>query len=128
MAKVLIVDDDAQAQKAYKTKLESQNWQVTIADNGKLGLALAKKEKPDVILLDVLMPRMGGVEFLEKLDVKNLKYKPIIIVLTNSVVPSDTEARVRRLGAKDYLVKANISINNVTELINKYIAEDLTSA
>src|SRR3989338_8223729 len=106
MAKVLIVDDDAFLSGVYATKLELDGFGVVTARDGEEGVRLAQKEKPDLILLDVLMPKLDGFEALRQLKA-NPETKPIpVIMLTNLGQKEDIEKGVAE-GAADYLIKAH---------------------
>jgi len=121
MAKVLLVEDDQLLVRLYTKKLTKESFEVVVANDGKEGLGKATSEKPDLILLDLMMPGMDGLETLEKLQADaQLKTIPVII-LTN--VSSETdEAKTKSLGAIDYLVKANnppdAVITRVQEVLN----------
>ncbi len=103
---VLIVEDDEFLANIYKTKFEMEGFRVTHADNGEMGLDEAKKKRPQIILLDILMPKMDGFAVLEKLKAdKNTKDIPVIL-LTNLGQKDDVE-RGLEMGAVDYLIKAH---------------------
>jgi CheY-like chemotaxis protein len=118
--KILVVDDDPSLQRAYQTIFSKYDWQVVFADNGKDGLVLAKSEKPDFIMLDMLMPQMGGVEFMEHFSKHKDDHSPVIFVLTNSEVPQDSEKVVKSYGAKEYILKSSLGADELVQLINKY--------
>lgn len=107
MANVLVVEDNKTLNQAYKLILQRENHEVRVAFNGKEGLELAKIAEPDLILLDMLMPIMNGVEFLEKYKpAKHPKTK--IIILSN--LNEDTEVQhALQLGAQKYILKASTS-------------------
>lgn len=121
MAKILIIDDDSSLRSAYKDICSKNNWEVEVAADGKAGLEVANTYKPDVILLDMLMPVMGGLDFLHGFDFHNQSHKPKIIVLTNSKVPAESSGMVKRLGASSYQIKSTLSPNDLAELIKSYL-------
>lgn len=118
--KILVIEDDRFLRKVYLTKLAQENFDAVSAIDGEEGLNKWKTEKPDLVLLDLILPKMNGFQVLE--EAKNdpsIKDIPVII-LSNLGQDSDIE-RGRKIGAIDYLVKANMSINDVVEKIGNYI-------
>lgn len=104
--KVLIVDDDAFLSGIYATKLELEGFMVASARDGEEGLKLAPKEKPDLILLDVLMPKLDGFEVLKRLKADPETKDIPVIMLTNLGQKEDIEKGLED-GAVDYLIKAH---------------------
>ncbi len=104
--KILLVEDDGFLASIYAQKLELENFDVSLAVNGEDGLRLAQKDKPSLILLDLLMPKMDGFEMLEKLKadpaIKNIP----VLILTNLGQKEDVE-RCLKLGAVGYVIKAH---------------------
>lgn len=116
--KVLVVEDDPMISSMYKTKFEVDGFDVFIADNGVIGLELAKKEKPDIIVLDVILPQLDGFSVLEKIKQdKTIKDTPVIM-LTNLGTEED-KAKGEKMGALDYLVKASLTPGEVSKKIKQ---------
>ena len=115
--KVLIIEDESMISSMYKTKLEQDGYTVVTANNGSDGLAVAKVEIPDIILLDVIMPQLDGFTVLEELRV-NMGIKVPIIMLTNLGTDEDKE-KGGKLGATDYLVKSSLTPAQVSEMVTK---------
>lgn len=120
-AKIAIVEDDQAISQMYRFKFEAEGYTVETAENGKLGLELAEKMKPDVILLDLMMPEMNGDEMLTRLRKstwgKNIK----VIILTNmgeQEIPDD----VKKLGVSAVILKADMTPRQVAELVKKQLA------
>lgn len=114
--RVLIVEDDASIQKLYQTKLTGSGFEVDTADNGELGLEAVKKHKPDIILLDVMMPVMNGFEMLKKLrSMKEFEDVPVIYLSNYGEVDQMTEGFVS--GATDYLIKAEHTPSDVVDIV-----------
>ena len=106
MLTVLVVDDNVHLQIAFKKVLTSSGYQVELASDGEEGLRLAQSVRPDVILLDMLLPKLGGVEVLRAL--KADRTTATIPVIALSGLPMSNEARLRRDGAISYLQKSNL--------------------
>lgn len=105
-ASVLIAEDDGFLADIYKTKLAQEGFTVFLARDGAASLVLARKELPDVILLDILMPKKDGFEVLRELKSDPKTKKIRVIMLTNLGQKEDVD-RGLELGADDYLIKAH---------------------
>jgi len=117
---ILIVEDDVFLADLYKTKFALEGFKVNAAYDGEKGLEMALKNLPDIILLDLVLPKMGGFEVLAELK-KNNKAKDIpVILLTNLSQKSDVEKGLK-LGADDYLIKAHFMPSEVVEKIKKLV-------
>ena len=115
---ILVVEDDAMISSMYKTKFEAEGFTVFIAEDGAKGLELAKKEKPDIIMLDVILPRLDGFSVLEEIKKdKNTKGIPVIM-LTNLGTEED-RAKGQKMGALDYFVKASLTPGQVSQKIKQ---------
>ncbi len=118
--KILIVEDDKMIATMYETKLKQSEHDVIIADNGSQGLDLAVKEKPDLVLLDVILPQMDGFSVLRELRLNpNTKETPIIM-LTNLGTSEDQE-KGTQMGATDYWVKAQMTPAQVSDKVNELL-------
>ena len=106
MLTILVVDDNVHLQIAFKKVLTSSGYQVELASDGEEGLRLGFSIRPDVILLDMLLPKLGGVEVL--LALKANRATATIPVIALSGLPMSNEARLRRDGAISYLQKSNL--------------------
>ena len=102
----------------YQTKFEADGFEVFIADNGVIGLELAKKEKPDIIMLDVILPQLDGFSVLEEIKKDQATKKIPVIMLTNLGTEED-KIKGEKMGALDYLVKASLTPGQVSEKIKK---------
>ena len=117
--KILVAEDDKFLVKIYQTKLAEQGYEVVIAMDGEDALAKVESEKPDLLILDLIMPKKNGFDVLEEMKQKEeLKSIPVV-VLSNLGQESDVE-RVMQAGAVDYIIKANFSIEAVVEKIKKH--------
>src|SRR6202011_4611437 len=106
MLTILLVDDNVHLQIAFKKVLTSSGYRVELAGDGEEGLRLALSTRPDVILLDMMLPKLGGVEVL--LALKKERATARIPVIALSGLPMSNEARLRRDGAISYLQKSNL--------------------
>jgi len=104
--KVLIIEDDGFLASIYAQKLELEGYEVAFATNGEDGLKLAQKDHPDLVLLDLLMPKMDGFEVLEKLKADAATRDIKVLVLSNLGQKEDVE-RCLKLGAVGYVIKAH---------------------
>ncbi len=119
--KIFIIEDEEFLSEMYKTKFEQEGYQAIVADNGLEGIEAAKNEKPDLILLDLLLPKMDGYEVLKKLradeQTKNIK----IYILSNLGQNGEINKGFAD-GADGYLIKANLTpsqlVRNVEKIFN----------
>ncbi len=118
--KILLIEDDPFLLSMYSTKFEIEGYAVACAEDGVKGLKMAEVEKPSIILLDVMMPKMNGFEVLEGLKKKdNIKDIPVIL-LTNLNQKNEIEKGLS-MGAIDYLIKAHFMPSEVVEKIKQVI-------
>lgn len=116
---ILIVDDDPLLAKLYEATLRAANYDVNIVSSGELALTEISKKKPDLILLDIMMPKMSGVDVLKKLRDEN-NYKDIsVIILTNFGRTTEEAKAVQELGISDYLIKSETSLKELLEKVTK---------
>lgn len=119
--KILLIEDDPFLLSMYSTKFEIEKFNVLVADDGEKGLALALKELPDIILLDILMPKMNGFEVLENLKASK-EAKDIPVILLTNLNQKDEIEKGLSIGADDYLIKAHFMPSEVVEKIKKVLA------
>lgn len=120
MKKILFIEDESALQKTCSEVLKQEGYQVISALDGKIGLELAKTQGPDLILLDLVLPKLHGLEVLEELSKNQLTKKIPVIVLTNSEGAEDIE-KALELGATTYLVKENYSLSEIVEKVKKIL-------
>lgn len=113
--KILIIEDELRIIKAIKDKIVRKGWQAVVASNGEEGLRMAKKEKPDMILLDIVMPVMDGLTMLKKL--RKTSDTPVLILTNLSDEKKLFEAL--REGSYDYLIKSDYSLDDVIKKIQE---------
>jgi DNA-binding response OmpR family regulator len=117
---ILLVEDDEFLRKMYSSKLEMEGFVVFSAENGEIAFDLINKITPKIVLVDILMPKMDGFEFIKKIKHNKSDDYPIIIVLTNLNNLEDIK-KAKELGASEYVVKANYLPSEVVGIIKKYI-------
>lgn len=121
--KILLAEDDIQLIDMYTRKFELEGFDVRVAEDGQKALNTLKEFNPDVILLDIMMPQVTGLEVLEELKKTNEYDDTIIIMLTN-LADEQTAEKIYELGATDYIVKAELTplqvCDRVKELIKFY--------
>lgn len=120
--KILLIEDDKFLCRAYKDGLERAGFEVSFASDGKEGLEKIKSEKPDLILLDLILPVKGGFEILEELKMEGNPKDAPVIILSNLGQESDVE-RGKALGAVDYLIKSDWSMKKVIEKVKFHLVK-----
>ena len=122
--KILLVEDDEALAEVYKSRLEIEGFDTDLAINGEDALVEAKSFKPDLILLDAMMPKISGFDVLDILRNTPETTSVKIIMLTALSQDSDKE-RAQGLGVDDYLVKSQVVISDVVERIKHHLGMDL---
>ncbi|HEX7633075.1 MAG TPA: response regulator [Candidatus Saccharimonadales bacterium] len=121
MPKIAIIEDDQAISQMYRFKFEAEGYDVQTAENGKLGLELIDSMKPDIILLDLMMPIMTGDQMLEKLRATPFGKTLKVIILTN-VGEQEIPPKVKELGVDAVILKADMTPRQVAELVKKQLA------
>lgn len=116
--KIAIIEDDPAISQMYRIKFEAEGYSVDTAENGQLGLALIESMKPDIILLDLMMPIMTGDEMLAKLRETDFGKDLKVIVLTN-MGEQEVPETVKNLGVSAFILKANMTPRQVAEIVKK---------
>lgn len=120
MKKILIIEDEKILAEMYQDRFTQEGYEVSLAFTSEEGIDLAKKEKPDLILLDILLPKENGVDFL-----KRLKQKPEISSITVVAFSNYDEPKTRKeaenLGIKAYLLKTDFTPQDLVEKIKEYL-------
>ena len=116
--KLLIAEDERSIAKALQLKLSISGFEVSLASNGEEALALMKEKKFDLLLLDIMMPKMDGFSVMEAM--KKLKNKTPVIILSNLSQEDDAE-RAKALGAVDFFIKSNTPLTDIIEKVKKFL-------
>lgn len=120
MAKIAIVEDDQAISQMYRFKFEAESFDVQTAENGKLGLELLESMRPDIVLLDLMMPEMTGDQMLEKLRKTSWGKDMKVIVLTN-MGEQEIPDSVKALNVSAVILKADMTPRQVAELVRKQL-------
>ncbi|MFA5360325.1 MAG: response regulator [Patescibacteria group bacterium] len=118
--KIFLIEDDSFLLSMYATKFEIENFKVIMAEDGDKGVRLAAKEMPDIILLDILLPKMDGFEVLGEIKA-NPKIAKIPVILLTNLSQKDEIDKGLKMGAADYLIKAHFMPSEVVDKIKKLL-------
>lgn len=121
---ILIVEDDHSLLRALVDTFKMEGYNVLDAINGEEGLEIAMKEEPDVILLDILMPKMDGLAFFDKLRRENGWGKRVpVVILTNVELSSDILEKITKYKAAYYLVKSDFKTQEVVDKVKNCLSQ-----
>lgn len=126
MAQVLIVEDERTLNDAYRMILEKEGHKVETTFNGEEALESIKKQVPDIILLDLLMPKMTGLEFLRAAKMKENYPDTVVVILSNLDMDKEIQEAFQ-LGAYKYILKAMTSPSQLAVMVNHLIDRNLTT-
>ena len=122
--KILIIEDEKALLMAMKSKLEANGYEIFVAEDGELGQKLILEKKPDLVLLDITLPKKSGFEILEDLKKEGVDIPVMIISNTDQKVEVE---RAQELGVKDYIIKTNSSPDEVLKKIERVIGVSVDS-
>jgi CheY-like chemotaxis protein len=123
VAKVLLVEDDNNLREIYQARLMAEGYDIVTAQNGEEALVVAKQNKPDLIISDVMMPRISGFEMLDILRNTNELKNTKVIMLT-ALGQDDDQKRAGNLGANRYLVKSQVTLEDIVNAAKELLSED----
>ena len=122
MSKIMVVEDDASLREIYSIRITAEGYDMVSAGDGEEALAVAVREKPDLILSDVMMPKISGFDMLDILrstpETANIK-----VVMMTALSAEDQRQRGERLGANRYLVKSQVGIEDVVNTIHEVLGD-----
>jgi CheY-like chemotaxis protein len=121
MVNILVVEDNESLNAVYKLMLEKNGYKVITAFNGLEALKIIKKNTPDLILLDMLMPEMGGLGFLKKYS--QPKNKIVKIIILSNLDEDQNIKEARKYGVVHYILKASVSPSELIVQVNKALSE-----
>ncbi len=119
--KIAIIEDDQAICQMYRFKFEAEGFVVETAEDGKFGLELAEKMKPDIILLDLMMPGMDGDEMLDLLR-KTSWGKDIKVIILTNMGEQEIPAKVKEYGVSGVILKADMTPRQVADMVKKQLA------
>ncbi len=122
MTKIAIIEDDEAISQMYRIKFEAEGFKVETASNGKLGLEMLEKIRPDIVLLDLMMPIMTGEEMLARMRKTGWGKHLKVIILTNRG-EQEIPPEVRELDIAALILKADMTPRQVAELVKRKLAE-----
>lgn len=121
MPKIMIVDDDPAIRDMYSATLSSQGYKVVVAENGEIALSKINGEKPDLMLLDIMMPSIHGLHILDIIKATP-EASDIKIVMLSALSDDETKNQAKKYGADDYIVKSQSSMAEVLKRIDKVLS------
>jgi CheY-like chemotaxis protein len=125
MAKIMLVEDDNNLREIYEARLLAEGYEIVSAEDGEQALALAVKEKPDLIISDVMMPKISGFDMLDILrstpETRNTK-----VIMMTALSQAEDKARADKLGADRYLVKSQVTLEDVAKVAREVLQDEDT--
>ena len=118
---VLLVEDDVFLANIYKTKFTMEGFKVWHSDNGESAITERSKKKPDIILLDILLPKKDGFAVLTELKQDDSEVKDIPVILLTNLGQKDDVEKGLEMGAEDYLIKAHFKPSEVVDKVRKIL-------
>lgn len=127
MAKLMLVEDDNNLREIYEARLQAEGYQIITAKDGEEALVVAKAEKPDLIIADVMMPKISGFEMLDIL--RNTDgLKDVKVVMLTALGQDDDQQRANRLGANRYLIKSQVTLEDIVKVAHELLGDAPASA
>jgi CheY-like chemotaxis protein len=127
MAKILLVEDDKSLREIYGVRLMAEGYEIVSAGDGEEALAMAIKERPDLIVSDVMMPKISGFDMLDILR-STTETKDVKVIMMTALSSEDQRARGEALGADRYLVKSQVGIEDVVRTVHDVLGDGLPGA
>ncbi len=123
MAKILLVEDDNNLREIYEARLQAEGYEIVSARDGEEALSVAIKERPDLIISDVMMPKISGFDMLDIIrsteETKNVK-----VIMMTALSQAEDRDRATKLGANRYLVKSQVTLEDVARVAKEVLNED----
>ncbi|HET9173813.1 MAG TPA: response regulator [Candidatus Saccharimonadales bacterium] len=122
MAKILLVEDDNNLREIYEARLQAEGYQIVAANDGEAALVIAKSEKPDLIISDVMMPKISGFEMLDILRNTD-ELKATKVIMLTALGQADDQSRADKLGADRYLVKSQVTLEDIVRVSHELLGD-----
>lgn len=120
MASILVAEDDKFLANAYRVKLTGAGHEVTLASDGEETLKQLKKNKPDLLILDIIMPKIDGFSVLEQIK-NDSTLKSIPVIIASNLGQAEDITKAKELGATDYIIKADLTLEDLVQHINRIL-------
>src|ERR1700689_633393 len=122
MSKILLVEDDNNLREIYEARLQAEGYTIISARDGEEALVFAKSERPDLVISDVMMPKISGFEMLDIL--RNTEgLKEVKVIMLTALGQSDDQQRANRLGADHYLVKSQVTLEDIVKVAHELLQD-----
>jgi two-component system alkaline phosphatase synthesis response regulator PhoP len=120
--KILMIEDDPFFSRLCSRALEEEGYEVVVAPDGEKGLELIEPEKPDLVLLDIILPKMNGFEVLGKIrEHENEEVATKKVIILSNLYAKEEEEKGKKLRANDYLIKANITSDDLVKKVKEVL-------
>jgi CheY-like chemotaxis protein len=126
MSKVMLVEDDNNLREIYEARLAAEGYEIVAAQDGEEALALAVKERPDLIIADIMMPKVSGFDMLDILR-STPETKHAKIIMMTALSQAEDKTRAEKLGADRYLVKSQVTLEDVVKVASEMLSETQTT-
>jgi CheY-like chemotaxis protein len=127
MAKLLLVEDDNNLREIYEARLQAEGYTIVSARDGEEALVVAKAEKPDLVISDVMMPKISGFEMLDIMRNTN-ELKDVKVIMLTALGQSDDQQRADKLGADRYLVKSQVTLEDIVKVAHELLEDEAAPA
>src|SRR5688572_30567670 len=122
MAKILLVEDDNNLREIYEARLQAEGYDIVAAPDGESALVVAKKELPDLVISDVMMPRISGFEMLDIMrNTEGLKH--VKVIMLTALGQAEDKTRADALGADKYLVKSQVTLEDIVKSASELLGD-----
>lgn len=123
MKKILLIEDEELLAKMYQDKFERAGLKVLLSRTAEEGIEAAKKEKPDLVVLDIILPNNDGLYFLRKIRQEKSEVKDIPVIAFSNYDNPETRREAHALGVSEYVIKANHDPEEIVSKISKYFSD-----